>query len=171
VSAKLELLMRDVRDSDHAFVLSHWIRLCRIAPANRYVPNDLFYPRQRQVCECLLRESRTRIACDPSDEEHVYGYICHDFEHKGALHWVYTKPDYRMLGVAREMLRQELTQWRDTPAALFATHATAEVFSSGLDEKLGIFYAPFLLNFHHPSLVNPPSCRDLHTHRTLLTAI
>lgn len=86
--------IRDVRDSDRAFVVDAWLNSYRVR---------LMAKVEREIRNCA-RSARIKIACDRNDDDVLHGFAALDSD---ALHYAYVKEALRGEGIARALLEPE----------------------------------------------------------------
>lgn len=92
---------RGIRRADMPFVMTTWMRGARQGRLAIGVPHRLFVPGQRAVAERLLARHGAVIACDPDDDDVLWGWACAG---GGALHWIFVKWSLRHAGIGRGLL-------------------------------------------------------------------
>ena len=135
--------IRPADERDLPLILNSWLKSYRNAPACTTVPNDIYFSEDRgqkaRILD-LLSNGQTLIACDPEDDDCVYGWIC--TEEPGVssvppvVHYVYVKQAYRLRGVARGLLKAAGVG--DAP--FWATHETIAARKTGI---------PYIYNPYH----------------------
>lgn len=97
------------------FILDSWSSSYRKSRFAGTVPNNMWQEVARATATQLMSRlnCRTVVALVPSlgisgERGRVMGY---SIAEPGILHWIYTKKDYRRLGVATRMLSEQLMQW------------------------------------------------------------
>src|SRR5690349_19040010 len=101
--------IRPGNEGDVPFIFSTWLRNYYAdgegERLKRRITKSVFMFGQHALIERLLKSSHVAVACNPSDPAQIYGYAVG--ETKGdvaALHYVYVKPPFRSLGVARQLV-------------------------------------------------------------------
>ena len=96
------------RLSDEDFVYSTWMKSFRDSSYARAIPTQLYNMGQRSRIYRVLEAKDTvvQIACDPNTEELIYGYMVSAYPN--VLHYVYTKGQYRKLGIAKALLANHI---------------------------------------------------------------
>lgn len=97
-------MMPDIRratDDDLGSIIGPWSQEMRHAPWSRGMPDDLYFPAQKQVIKKLLRRAITLVAADPEDGWHTYGFVT--FE-TAMVHFLYVKDTFRRMGIGRKLL-------------------------------------------------------------------
>jgi GNAT superfamily N-acetyltransferase len=100
--------LRNLRPDDYNFVLSSWLKSYRNSRFGKGFTNEVYYRSQTDAILGLLSTARVVVACDPTDERHVFGYAVGQESPDGAqfwLHYCYVKKFYRRLGIARQLVR------------------------------------------------------------------
>jgi GNAT superfamily N-acetyltransferase len=104
------------------FILDSWSSSYRKSKYAGTVPNNHWEEISRATATQLMSRPRCRtiVALAPSDtisldtgeaaRGRVMGYSVAE---PGILHWIYTKKDFRRLGIATQMLNEQMTQWDD----------------------------------------------------------
>lgn len=138
--------IRPMADTDRSFVIAAWLNNYRRESyfAAR-VTDKVFFYHHHAIVERLLARSRVLIACDPSDENEIVGYIVWE---PGVLHWVYVKKAFRKFGIGRSLL--SATDLPDDLAGVHITHPTKLWFTTkqhgeGLEAKFpAAIHNPYL---------------------------
>jgi GNAT superfamily N-acetyltransferase len=102
------LVIRDGEEDDRPYILSTWLNAFALSRTARMIDRPLYFVEQKKVIERLLTRSRVRVAVNPEDLNHIFGYIVGEppFESGIALvHYCYVKSDYRELGIGRRLIR------------------------------------------------------------------
>ncbi len=101
------------------------------------MPDSLFYKKYRKIIDGILQKPETfvNIACLKEDPDVILGYaIMEENREVGLiLHWVFTRPVWRNLGIAKLMLPKDI---------LICTHMTG--IGKSLKPREWV-YDPFLL--------------------------
>jgi len=136
VDRKSLIATRKSQPSDVPFIYSTWLQgylhgndwLNPLSQPSYYEMartnlNDLF---QRPHCECI-------IACLKEDPEIILGYsVFEKTEHKTTLHWVWVKPVWRTIGIAKQITPTDID---------YVSHLTKVGFSIFKTKKWN--YKPF----------------------------
>jgi hypothetical protein len=96
----LPIVIREVRESDMAFVKDSWVNTIRYkTPAFFWVPNKVCKTSYRRMIEELLtgRPDLFRMLVNEEDEDQIIAWICGD---KRVTHFVYVKEKFRDMGLA-----------------------------------------------------------------------
>jgi hypothetical protein len=141
MSEKLVVKIRPALEADASFIFNSWLKSFRENGIARPVSNEVYFAEQHKLIEKLLKRCTTVIACNPTDPAQIFGWAC--FERVDGifvLHYVYIKHPYRLLGLAKELLKEANHDF--TTAGLF-THWTAAALK--LHEKKNLLYHPYIL--------------------------
>lgn len=92
-----------------SFVMSSWARSNRRSDVGKLVPVSDYWDVVNPIIKRTLTESKTIVATDPEDSDHLYGFICYRPPEDGLdpilLHYVLVKQFARQRGIARRLLR------------------------------------------------------------------
>lgn len=105
--------IRHYEPADEALVTASWVNSNRNSHWARAIGHPLTYERtQRRIIAHQFRllpgdlsdswPMQLKVACDPRDPTHIFGWACWYFPERGdrtVLHYIYVKPDFRRLGV------------------------------------------------------------------------
>jgi len=101
-SAELELIYRAGDDGDRNLILHSWIREGYASTFARTFGSAVWNEHhERLLRERVLPRSTVTVACLPDMPDAVVAYAVTEGP---ALHYVWTKPRWRKLGVARRLL-------------------------------------------------------------------
>ena len=115
---------------------------------SRHVSQQVYWPCQHEFIRRLMVLGETVVACDPEDETHLYGAICHQPGAAAIVHWLYVKGDYRRMGVARALMQACIGDKRP----ILCTQAPALFNDRAAVDKHQLVYCPYLLVGIAPSL-------------------
>ena len=139
--ARLAHQLRPFRESDRNFVTRGWTSEMRRAAFSRHVPQNVYWPSQHNLVADLLRLATTIIACDPQDEEHVYGCIVYQPAELAIVHWCYVKGDYRRVGLASALVVAAIGDKRP----IYCTQPSELFNERTLVERHELVASPYLL--------------------------
>lgn len=115
------------------FVRKTWLLSYASSEFARSIPRGVFHTFHAMLADRILRRGELRIAT-PAEDDNVYlGYSVLE---PGVLHYVYVKPQFRSLGIARRLMEGLPEQFR-------YTHMTAD--GKEIAKKLGCIYNPYLV--------------------------
>lgn len=141
---ELSVGIRTGQETDHAFVLSSWIKSYKQSPVVSREPHAVYFPFQKGIAERALKVGSLVVLCNPSDHDQVYSYAV--VERRPAsliLHWLYTKAFCRKLGFAR-LLLEHVAGELPKDVQLFASHIPPHGFFEHLKAKYPITYNPHM---------------------------
>jgi len=98
--------LRAPKTGDIGFVFNAFLKSFRDAPVNKGMTHTVYYREMHAVIErALLRPSiRIVIACDPSEEDMIYGFgIGEVIDSTLCLHYIYVKHSFRQFGIGRAL--------------------------------------------------------------------
>jgi hypothetical protein len=123
-------------------VLGHWIESMRRQRPWSMVDQSWFCSAQQVLSRKLLERCATLVAVNPSDDNHIYGYIVADPDSR-VLVWVYVKGDFRELGVGASLMRAMFGDFG--PKSSPIRYVTKTVASPHYHGKWGIVHEPYAL--------------------------
>lgn len=126
--SKLPIKLRPPSIQDKEFILNSWLKSNRNSDLTNYINNNLYYNYYDKLVKNCLMRSQATIACNPEDENHVYGYLV--YELLGdifIINYVYVKKTFRELGVAKQML-----------TAVYPEFGQVESFITHIDKTLSV---------------------------------
>lgn len=99
--------IRPYKDTDQAFVFASWLHSFE-QDRDKRVGRDLYYQEQHTlVAELLGHRNTILIAVHPEDDNMLYGFLVGGALPVGrVLDYVFVKPVYRRMGIARALLAQ-----------------------------------------------------------------
>jgi len=86
---------------------------------------------QPKVVLYLIHKAKVLVACNPEDDDQLYGFVC--FE-GNTLHYIYVKRTFERLGVGKLLVAQ-------APGLVFASHWSMEAAHS----KINLVFNPYKL--------------------------
>src|SRR3954469_10856191 len=99
--------VRERKISDWGFLTSTWLKSQR--KKYRELSNLEYYDSQKERIYDLLKNAHVLVACNPEDENHIYGYIVFSsLNGIPILHWAYTKMTLRRFGVFKKLAAKAL---------------------------------------------------------------
>jgi hypothetical protein len=100
---KLIIELREGKPIDEDFIFSSWIQCLGNSRPYSGLDRNWFTTAQHALIEKLLKNSKILIACDPEDDDQIYGYMVYN-PMSNVLHWVYVKQLFRRAKVASRLL-------------------------------------------------------------------
>lgn len=115
---------------DVPFILRHWKSSYRESPPACWV-TERYWHRMNLACKDIAERSKCLLAVDPDDEWYIVSYAVYEYD---TLHYVYTRPQYRLFGIAKHLLDK-------LPSTLvYFSHATEH--GGGLAAARKLVYKP-----------------------------
>jgi hypothetical protein len=141
-SEPLPIHVRPALEADAAFIFNSWLKSFRDSSFAAPVSNETYFTEQHKLIERLLKRCKVFIACEPQDHTNIYGWVCFE-EHEGVftLHYAYIKHNFRMLGIAKELLKESN---HDFNSAGIFTHLTKSALR--IHHKFNLMYHPYILS-------------------------
>lgn len=95
-----EVLLRPCATEDRGYILEHWVRAhSHTADAFHAGPN--YMPGTWATAEAILDRSRCLVACAAADTAVILGFAVVE---GNVVHYVFTRPDVRRSGIAKQLL-------------------------------------------------------------------
>jgi GNAT superfamily N-acetyltransferase len=116
----------EAAEADEAFVCRTWRRSYRACPESLKMPKRAYELLQDEVMtELLERGALVLVARDVEQPVFVYGFLVAErIGDAVALHWAYTKLDWRRQGIARALLDEAVERLGDGASELWCSHGT-----------------------------------------------
>lgn len=132
--------LRPATAEDVSFIFNAWLKSYKHSPFGRDITNTIFYAEHHKVIERLLKKFDTIIACNPDDENQIYGFINAGFvDGIFCLNYIYVKHTFRNLGIGKTLLNGFS---HNHEHASVITHITRA--ASKLAEKYNMVYHPYI---------------------------
>lgn len=99
---------RGLRPGDIAYITSTWMNSFR--SNNKFASSILhriYSSEHNSIINKILNSARVLIACDPEDEDHIFGYVVYSSIQSIDLdifHYVYIKAPFQKKGIARALI-------------------------------------------------------------------
>jgi len=103
----VECSLRPATADDIPFVLSSWLKSAAEEGgiASAFTRKVFYAEHERLLRESVLPRSRVAVASSPDAPDAIRGWVCFEpSEHGTMLHYVYTRYDWRKMGVASHLL-------------------------------------------------------------------
>ena len=145
-----EPVLRGPKDSDTAMIMDSWLRSglqypifaseVGRPPIRLRVPGTLLLSQSRTFLKSLIPSSQLLVLCDPTDNDHIMGWICYEqrypvlLQHRQknpCLHFLFIKFNFRRMGMGGRLLRESglpespdecEVSWRTPALNFFKTH-------------------------------------------------
>ena len=133
--------LRPLTEEDYPFLYNSWLKSYRFSPFAERITNTIYFEDHHKLIEKIIDNSKTLIACNPSDPSQLYGYIVAG-EEEGVLvvHFVYVKHTFRNMGIGKTLLD---AMGHDKEKAGVYTHHTR--MADKLAAKYNFVYHPYLM--------------------------
>lgn len=151
-----QLSIRLATDGDEGLIYNSWLKTVEESSMAFGISRTLFYDEQAKIIKTLIDEHVVIVACDPTDESHIYGFLCFSYAHDHFIfHFLFVKLAYRQFGIARA-LRDEAISGRDPETVkIVTTFSPVRIFykddhlrikrNSFLEKKWNLIYNPYVL--------------------------
>jgi len=112
--------IRPGKMEDYPFILSSWSNEAHRIKFDNFIPNKVFYPRQKNLINKVLAQSLIFVAHLDDNEDEIAGYIVLQPAKSNILyiHWAHVKPLYRRIGIFKGLLSSFI---QDSSPTLVAT--------------------------------------------------
>lgn len=131
--------IRIAQASDVNFIYSTFLKsLKHDSILGRSVSGAIFFEEYQKIADHILGDSKTIVACDPSDPLIMYGYLIYS---PGIIHFAFTKQAFWRRGIATSLYE---SADRDAGPFHFMTHKT-RMATEALWPKLKLTFNPFKL--------------------------
>jgi hypothetical protein len=138
--SSLPFSIRDYKPDDYAFILSSWSNEAHKIKYDNFIPNSIFFPRQKQLINNIIAKSIIKIAYLDDEENIIGGYLILQPEFRMntlLIHWAGTKPIYRRLGIF-DML---LSNYIDNASPILVSSSPFSLFPI-FQKKYNLIYDP-----------------------------
>lgn len=136
----LPFALRHPHKEDIPFIFNSWLVSYRHSLHVKNIGNTVYFGEHHKVLERLFKRCDARIACNPDDQNQIYGYVV--FERiTGTLvvHYCYVKQPYRRLGVCHQLLT---AAGRNKEEPFVYTHET--FLGNKLSGRFRAMYNPYV---------------------------
>lgn len=101
----LPYVVRDMRDSDRAFVVRTWLASNREAPMGRNA-GPAYEPEHKALINVALKRSVVRVLADATDDDALWGFAVFELDATPCtlIHYVYVRNGMRRNGYARALV-------------------------------------------------------------------
>ncbi len=106
--------IRDGKPEDIPFVMNSFLKKFRESIPIRLVTDRVYYENQHYVITQIMQApgAKLAVACDPEDENHVYGYVLSEELTPDwvLLHFCYVKGAFRKFGIGKTLITTAIAQ-------------------------------------------------------------
>lgn len=136
--------LRDATESDAPYVFATWLKSQRRQGDRAEMRNRVYFENEKRRVGGLLARSVVTMAVNPADATHIYGYLCRSVlsDDLALVHFLFVKPAYRKLGVARILMAHAFPKLGREEIAI--TTVSPDVVR--LKAKWRLVYNPYLLS-------------------------
>jgi hypothetical protein len=95
--------------ADEAMIYSSWLKGLRYGNSwFEQIEQESYFETYHRVINQILHKPdvQVRVACLKEDEDVILGYSVSEPQ---LLHWVFVKPDWRRIGLARDLVAKDIT--------------------------------------------------------------
>jgi len=132
--------IRPAKEDDIPFIFNSWLKSYRNSHFCKLLVNEVYFSEHHKVIQNLIKHSTVLIACNPEDENQLYGYLVASKEQNIlCLHYIYIKHAFRNFKIASSLL-QSISH--DPSQAAIYTHHTR--ICDKLAEKYNLLYHPYI---------------------------
>lgn len=148
---KPPLFLRHAHKNDYNFIYNSWLKQIEGSYSTFGISKKVFYSIYPNVITDLLKSSKTIVAVDSTDHEHIYGYITFFPHYEGnniILHFVFVKSSFRRWGIANALKQAaiDLENEQMKSPKLYSTHSTTRPGNKDvLTTKWDLIYNPYLI--------------------------
>lgn len=125
--------IRFYQESDFSFVKNSYMRSFRNSNLTRFIPSEIYNPKQSKLFDNLFAKSKILLAVNPTNENQILGYIVYN-PIKNCVHYVYVKNCFRGNGIASALVKKVLNPEADS----FITHLTPKLKSILFGSRVAI---------------------------------
>jgi hypothetical protein len=132
------IAVRPSRDSDKPFIYDFWLDSFRLAHAAGPIPMRMYRHVYMQALDDLLARPGVEVlvACSPTDDDQVFGFLCFERRTIPVVHYAYVKQVFRRERVATVLMtaagiptgRPFVYTYKSPMAAKIAEHWTGAMF-------------------------------------------
>lgn len=112
--------VRHATEGDVGFIFNSWLKSYRSSSFSKFIPGPVYFDHHHKVIEAILKRATVLVACNPKDNNQIYGYLV--FEQQLDVfvgHYTYVKDAYRKMGVLGLLLNAA-----KLPNNYFYSHST-----------------------------------------------
>jgi len=122
MKSEIPLKERDFQEQDFNFILNSWLVSYRQSDEFKLVNNKQYFDSQPKILINIIQNPNTgiKIFCNKTDDEQIFSYAIYNKNEK-LIHFVYTKYNFRRLGLARKIVESIFpkTMWTEIEATFY----------------------------------------------------
>src|SRR6056297_1572859 len=148
-SNNMKVHVRTANEEDVHFILNSWLKSFRNSQFAKGISSTVYFTEHHKVLRKLLKRSTILVACNPEDQNQIYGYlVLEKVDGVLCIHFAYTKQVFRKLGIQRQLLGLVNHDF-DNNSALYS-HDTK--MGRELAAKFKLVYHPYIwINYQDKS--------------------
>lgn len=105
----LPIAIRAGEPQDYGFILSSWSNEAHHIKYDNFIPNSIFFPRQKTLINNILKQSIINVAYVEGEHNLICGYLVVQPHGKTLyIHWAHVKPIYRRQGICKALFSELL---------------------------------------------------------------
>ncbi len=136
-----EVYIRDAAEADLPLIFSSWLKSFRNGTFAKFIDNTIYFEQHHKVIEKLLKRSKVRVACSPTNPEDIFGYLVWEkMDGVFILHYGYTKHTFRNLGVFAQLMKDTGETFETS-----GLHTHTTIPCTTLMPRYELIYHPYIL--------------------------
>jgi hypothetical protein len=141
--------IRPFQDQDKSFIIDSWAYTFGERFPYRYADKRDIRSQAIAIINHLLTKSDCLVACDPEDDNILFGWICwQEGNRHSTLHMVYCKKPFRTMGLATDLIKEAIPNFGKLETVITMLPAPLPGSNTHLEEtleKYHLIYDPFLI--------------------------
>lgn len=110
----LPIEIRNGKVEDYGFILASWSNEVHHIKYDNFIPNSIFFPRQKTLINNILKQSIVKVANVEGETDLICGYIIVQPHGKSVyIHWANVKPIYRRQGICKSLFEDFLKDFNN----------------------------------------------------------
>lgn len=142
----IEVTVRQMLPTDVNYIIDSWAQSYRHSPDMLAVDDNLYKVEIRNRVYREIAANKVFIACDPQNEETIYGWICFaqpkSFGHLPVVSYVYVKRDHWLRGIGSSLVDLARSSGTDPEGPVWCYDWTLPMRKFA--DKVGMMRNPFL---------------------------
>lgn len=113
IDPTLPIQIRPAEQQDYAFILASWSNDTHKVKYDSFIPNSIFFPRQKAFINKIIERSIIQIAHIEDEKDSICGYLIVEPKYDIntlLIHWAHVKPIYRRQGIYKALLSNYLKE-------------------------------------------------------------
>ncbi len=108
--------IREANPNDIPFIYATWLKSYHYDSWTKSIAKSIYFDNYKLVIDRLLEASQVLIACHPTDENVILGYLVAEPE---IIHYCFVKEAFRRFGIAKDLVRAS-----EAPETAIISHRT-----------------------------------------------